>query len=142
MYWSECIDPCGIDANLWKTSTRFEKLKAKRGGMLAYARKYAAKNEQKQVPEDYENVGRFWGVRGWRACGTCHVLKTMRDGGGRLLARVSKLMETAHDEGLVRRVRWLVGDGYCYFVPGSKTLYDIGIGRQLDMILCGEVLQQ
>jgi hypothetical protein len=34
---------------------------------MAYASKYAAKAEQKEVPENYENVGRFWGVTGRRA---------------------------------------------------------------------------
>jgi hypothetical protein len=29
--------------------------------------KYAAKSEQKTVPDGYENVGRFWGVSGLRA---------------------------------------------------------------------------
>lgn len=31
--------------------------------IAAYVAKYAAKGEQKQVPADYQNVGRFWG--GW-----------------------------------------------------------------------------
>ena len=30
----------------------------------AYATKYATKQEQKEVPEDYQNVGRFWGCSG------------------------------------------------------------------------------
>jgi hypothetical protein len=30
--------------------------------------KYAAKMEQKTVPEGYESVGRFWGVAGLRSC--------------------------------------------------------------------------
>lgn len=30
-------------------------------GALRYAAKHAAKNSQKEVPKDYQNVGRFWG---------------------------------------------------------------------------------
>jgi len=30
----------------------------------AYAAKYAAKNEQKAVPPEYKDVGRFWGIAG------------------------------------------------------------------------------
>jgi len=48
-----------------KTSTRVEALLC--GDRVgAYAAKYAAKQEQKQVPEGYTNVGRFWGRRGWK----------------------------------------------------------------------------
>jgi len=31
-----------------------------------YAKKYAIKNEQKHIPEGFENVGRWWGVSGAR----------------------------------------------------------------------------
>jgi len=47
--------------------TRVEKLKRGRSGLISYASKYANKPEQKTVPDDYENVGRFWGVYGCRA---------------------------------------------------------------------------
>jgi hypothetical protein len=47
--------------------TRVEFLKQGRAGTISYASKYAAKAEQKEVPENYEKVGRFWGIYGWRA---------------------------------------------------------------------------
>lgn len=47
--------------------TRVEKLRGGRGAAAAYASKYAAKLKQKDVPEGYENVGRFWGVSGCRS---------------------------------------------------------------------------
>lgn len=34
--------------------------------MCSYATKYAAKIEQKQVPDSFRDVGRFWGVWGLR----------------------------------------------------------------------------
>jgi len=37
-----------------------------RAGTISYASKYAAKMEQKLTPKGFENVGRFWGVYGWR----------------------------------------------------------------------------
>lgn len=55
-------DPRHLDAG-----TRVEKLKRGRSGLISYASKYANKPEQKTVPDDYENVGRFWGVYGCRA---------------------------------------------------------------------------
>jgi len=48
--------------------TRVETIRAGRQGTIAYASKYAAKAEQKEVPENYDSVGRFWGVTGRRAC--------------------------------------------------------------------------
>ena len=46
--------------------TRIEKLKAGRSGTISYAQKYAQKQQQKEVPDNFENVGRFWGVSGHR----------------------------------------------------------------------------
>lgn len=48
--------------------TRVETIRTGRKGTIAYASKYAAKAEQKEVPPDYKNVGRFWGVTGRRCC--------------------------------------------------------------------------
>lgn len=47
--------------------TRIEKIRSGRGGTISYANKYAAKAQQKDVPSDYTDVGRFWGVSGDRA---------------------------------------------------------------------------
>ena len=47
--------------------TRCEKLERGRSGLISYAQKYANKQCQKVVPVGYENVGRFWGVSGYRA---------------------------------------------------------------------------
>jgi hypothetical protein len=47
--------------------TRCEKLERGRSGLISYAQKYANKQCQKIVPAGYENVGRFWGVSGYRA---------------------------------------------------------------------------
>lgn len=47
--------------------TRCEKLERGRSGTISYASKYANKQCQKVVPENYESVGRFWGVSGYRA---------------------------------------------------------------------------
>lgn len=48
-----------------KTATRCEYLRSA-GVMKRYACKYSAKTDQKNVPENYEHVGRFWGIRGDR----------------------------------------------------------------------------
>jgi hypothetical protein len=51
-----------------KAGTRVETIKKGKKGMITYARKYARKQEQKEVPENYQNVGRFYGVYGWKKC--------------------------------------------------------------------------
>lgn len=48
--------------------TRTEAIRSGRWGTCAYASKYAAKSEQKLVPPNFENCGRFWGVCGNRKC--------------------------------------------------------------------------
>jgi hypothetical protein len=44
-----------------KAGTRTEKIR-KQGGAANYAAKYGAKREQKEVPENFRDVGRFWGA--------------------------------------------------------------------------------
>lgn len=49
-----------------RAGTRIEAIHTGRAGTISYASKYAAKAEQKDVPEIFLNVGRFWGVCGNR----------------------------------------------------------------------------
>lgn len=52
---------CGeLDYKHLQAGTRTERLRSARGG-AHYAVKYAQKMHQKVVPDDYQNVGRFWG---------------------------------------------------------------------------------
>lgn len=63
--WYEIVN--SEDIRHLHAGTRTEYLVAGRAGTISYASKYALKNEQKEVPKNYENVGRFWGVTGRRA---------------------------------------------------------------------------
>lgn len=49
-----------------RAGTQIQAIRAGRGGVCAYAAKYAAKSNQKEVPKEYLNVGRFWGICGRR----------------------------------------------------------------------------
>lgn len=49
-----------------KAGTNVQAFMEGRSGACAYARKYARKEEQKDVPEKFLNVGRFWGITGQR----------------------------------------------------------------------------
>ncbi len=59
--WYEIVGS-GDEKHL-KAGTRVEAIR-KPHAMAAYAAKYAAKSEQKDVPEGFENIGRFWGIFG------------------------------------------------------------------------------
>lgn len=62
-------DICGTeDKRHLAAGTNVEKLRSGRHGTCAYAAKYAAKSEQKIIPDDIKNAGRFWGVSGLRRC--------------------------------------------------------------------------
>lgn len=58
---------CGTeDIRHLRAGTRIESIRSGKRGMSAYASKYAAKQKQKIVPEDFGWTGRFWGVCGRR----------------------------------------------------------------------------
>lgn len=51
-----------------RAGTRFERLRSGRGGTVSYAKKYAQKLYQKELPDLWKDsgIGRFWGVTGCR----------------------------------------------------------------------------
>jgi len=49
-----------------KAGTRIEMFKRGRAGQISYCMKYASKMAQKVIPDEMENVGRFWGISGCR----------------------------------------------------------------------------
>lgn len=91
--------------------TRCEKLHRGRAGTISYASKYAAKCEQKLTPKGFENVGRFWGVYGWRITMAADTFVSKTDYGfsnvrnevKRLLKVVKKAVEQGDAEVIVRK---------------------------------------
>jgi hypothetical protein len=65
-WWYEIVG--SEDERHLLAGTRIEALRSGRYGTVSYATKYAAKIEQKLVPPNFVNVGRFWGVYGDRRC--------------------------------------------------------------------------
>lgn len=63
--WYRIVD--SEDERHLHAGTRIEALRSGKGGTISYATKYAVKQQQKVVPIEYDNVGRFWGVSGARA---------------------------------------------------------------------------
>lgn len=62
--WYEIVG--SEDERHLRAGTRIEAIRGGKRGISAYAAKYAAKHVQKEVPEDFGWVGRFWGVTGRR----------------------------------------------------------------------------
>lgn len=58
--WIETVN--SDDIKHVKAGTRIEAIRLGRNGMGSYVRKYAKKQEQKKVPQNYTDVGRFWGT--------------------------------------------------------------------------------
>jgi hypothetical protein len=54
------------DYRMAGAATRIEAFRGGKKGISRYAAKYAAKQEQKVVPDGFGNPGRFWGVYGNR----------------------------------------------------------------------------
>jgi hypothetical protein len=62
-----------------RAGTNVERIR-KPHAIAAYAAKYAAKVEQKSVPEGYEEVGRFWGTFGGvKVTPTAQIVGTIKD---------------------------------------------------------------
>ena len=82
LWWSEIVDP--DDQKLASSCSRVEALRSGRWGTTAYATKYAAKAGQKEVPENYTSVGRFWGACGDVSCQSLFFLVPLDLMGGEL----------------------------------------------------------
>ena len=81
-----------------RAGTRIEKIKSGRKGICAYAAKYAAKQTQKIVPEDFGWTGRFWGAVGRRGDVSAAVLvkpKSLDSLG--VVRRINNLQMTLED---------------------------------------------
>ena len=131
--WADVIE----QPDCWRTSTRYETLRSGRGGTVSYARKYAAKQHQKDVPDGFRHVGRFWGVRGNRQVVTA-TIRWLESSGGREAAQEAwELMNECAKDGIARRFRWPApAQGAIFFFPGgipkgTAARLTTGLGRRL-----------
>jgi len=127
-YWAECVGQPEIE----KTSTKFEKLRAGRAGSISYARKYASKSDQKLVPDGYEDVGRFWGVRGLKDC--LAAAKHVRSHNSKVYieTKLWDAVKTLQKAGKIRVVRWKNNRGFTAVAVNGQTLHDIGLVQVAD----------
>ena len=91
--WYECVesgDPKHLGAG-----TQLDYFRTSRAGTISYASKYARKQQQKQVPEEFEEIGRFWGVSGNRFTSSADFVVSDR--------------QMMNSEGLALRVKFIWG---------------------------------
>jgi len=101
VWWYDIVD--SQDRKHLLAGTRIEYLRNGRSGAIAYASKYAAKMEQKEVPLGFEDVGRFWGAIGLVSCHAFFMLVRFDD----LLSETHKLMQDEIRKALKRaQGRW------------------------------------
>jgi hypothetical protein len=150
--WSEVVG----DPEIEQTATKFEFIRGGTRAIVAYARKYATKGAgiipdpgesraelierlksagdkryQKVVPEQFEDVGRFWGVRGWSDRMSATISLSLSNGGAEMLKEIKDVLDRALDEGKVNKVPWTEGAGHCYYAVGAD-LYSSGVGQEID----------
>lgn len=122
----------------WKTSTKFEKIRCGYRGMISYARKYAIKQDQK---EEVLGVldggwrGRFWGVRGNRKRGSCHVKILSKHSSARTFSALQKWLDRCVSEGKLGKYTWEYGEGAIYYVKGGRQWTDTDMGPTLELYL-------
>jgi len=134
--WAELFDSPQIE----KTCSKIEKISSGRGGLISYARKYAAKESQKAVPDGYENVGRFWGVRGEKTVLSAD--KTFSEHFKGVLRRDlwESVVKPAELQGKVRVFRWKRSKGVTIVARGDNNLLDIGVIDVIDNLMIEDLL--
>ena len=109
------------------TATRFEALDAidLRAATAAYARKYALKTEQKDLPKWADGYGRFWGVRGMRDVMTATIkISLTRKWRSEVLDNYRAMMEALSSEveaGRMRCFTWEKQRGRIYIQPYAES---------------------
>lgn len=116
-----------------KAGTRTESLKKGRGGTISYASKYAVKMEQKTVPEEFENVGRFWGVTGLRTVVEADIFVSRYDMQDTMVTmaqkRIKRLLKRAKREGKLK----VLASGPNNYVA---RISDVAIQKKLRAEIC------
>lgn len=129
---------------LWRTSTKFEKIRGGFRGYVAYARKYAYKSEQKHEVEGVLEGGwrgRYWGVRGNRRRGSCHVQIHSRQAGSLAFKGLRSWLDRMVEEGVLRRLAWEYGDGAVYWIKDGSQWSEHRFGAELEIRLSRVILE-
>jgi len=119
-----------------RTMTRVERLRKARGGVIAYAVKYAGKAAQKDVPEEYSNVGRFWGVRGNRSVWCASSRIKWDKGGEELEEAIYEVLHEGVSSGEIKMGAWTAGEGvFCQPVERLLPWWKTETQRRIELVL-------
>lgn len=152
--WQDLCQRFGLagkeEVEMWKTSTRFERLKRGLRGAISYAAKYATKRSSKDptcahapahAPARTQGWrGRFWGVRGLRRRGSCHIVLVGRSRAAPYFRALETLLKGWHERGLVRRWSWEHGEGAVYFPVGGASWADLGLSAEIELLLAKMII--
>ncbi|MGW8286476.1 MAG: rolling circle replication-associated protein, partial [Candidatus Deferrimicrobiaceae bacterium] len=130
------------ESSFTRTSTKFEKIRAGYRGMIAYARKYAIKEEQKHEVEGVLEGGwrgRFWGVRGNRRRGSCHIVVGSRTRAAGGVKALQKWLNDLTMLGVLDKIPWEEGEGAIYVLRNglqwSETQYGAVLALKMAQII-------
>lgn len=105
--WNAIACP-GNGAHL-KAGTRIEAFRAPKSHLIRYVLKYAAKREQKNLPQGVDSAGRWWGVVGVRDVLAAGIAASLRHHNGPKVwaevDRLKKLMDLWVSQGRARYIR-------------------------------------
>lgn len=121
-----------------RAGTRVEMLR-ERHAAGAYAVKYAEKMVQKNVPDQFQNVGRFWGLFGGLKCEPTAVVEGVKE----TVAPVARFVRRAYEASrrALGRSRWRCGGVFSFTAYGvAPALYQYiesgCVPRRLVTMLC------
>lgn len=121
------------DPSAESSATRFEKIRDPQS-MPAYLGKYAAKWEQKEVPEQYHQVGRFWGVRGYRKTAVATIIVKSGELQRQLEVELHRAITAEQERGNCSLIPWKFGDGVTiYPKKGCGDLEYSGVIERLEL---------
>lgn len=121
------------DPSVESSATRFERIRDPQS-MPAYLGKYAAKWEQKDVPESYHNVGRFWGVRGYREIAVATIIVKSGELQRQLEVELLRAITAEQEHGKCSIIPWKIGDGVTiYPEKGCGDLEYSGVIARLEL---------
>jgi hypothetical protein len=123
------------------SGTRFEAIREP-AAMPSYVGKYASKWEQKEVPDDFKNVGRFWGIRGCRDTLTAGF--AMRSGLSQqaLAAKIKTILTKYNSLDKITVMPWKAGGGVTIYPKhDSLGLERSGFIAEIEIELSKAVLR-
>ena len=104
--------------------------------------KYAVKWEQKDVPDGYINVGRFWGVRGLRAVSVATLSVERGPGADELSSMLKEVISEQRDKGNILIRPWSYGSGISiYPKSGSGNLELSGVLPMFEVLIAKVVIE-